>query len=48
MEGFASRTSDLVVALEKSKAFKNISFSAPIISRDRQERFALKMEVERF
>jgi Tfp pilus assembly protein PilN len=48
IEGFASRTADLVVALEKSKAFKNISFSAPIISRDSQERFALKMEVERF
>jgi hypothetical protein len=48
MEGFTTKTSNLVVALEKSNAFKNISFSAPIISKDREERFALKMEVEGF
>lgn len=48
MEGFVSKTADLVVALEQSKVFKNVSFSAPIISRDRQERFSLKMEVEGF
>jgi len=48
MEGFTAKTSNLVVALEKSNAFKNISFSAPIISKDREERFALKMEVEGF
>ncbi len=48
MEGFAAKTADLVVALEKSKSFKNVSFSAPIISRGREERFALKMEVEGF
>jgi hypothetical protein len=48
IEGFASKTADIVVALERSKAFKNISFSAPIISKDKQERFSLKMEVEGF
>jgi Tfp pilus assembly protein PilN len=48
MEGFSPMTADLIVALEKSKAFKNISFSAPIISKDKVERFALKMEVEGF
>jgi hypothetical protein len=48
MEGFTSKTSNLVVALEKSNAFKNISFSAPIISKNKEERFALKMEVEGF
>jgi len=48
MEGFTAKTSNLVVALEKSNVFKNISFSAPIISKDREERFALKMEVEGF
>jgi len=48
MEGFSPATADLIVALEKSKAFKNISFSAPIISKDKVERFALKMEVEGF
>jgi len=46
MEGFSPMTADLIVALEKSKAFKNISFSAPIISKDKVERFALKMEAE--
>jgi len=48
MEGFTKKTANLVVALEKSKAFSNISFSAPIISKDREERFALKMEVAGF
>jgi len=48
MEGFTKNTSKLILALEDSKAFKNISFSAPIIKKDSEERFALKMEVERF
>ncbi len=48
MEGFAVRTAELVVALEKSKAFKNIFFSAPITARNGEERFALKMEVGEF
>lgn len=48
MEGFAARTAELVVALEKSKAFRNISFSAPITARNGEERFALKMEVGEF
>jgi Tfp pilus assembly protein PilN len=48
MEGFTNKTATLVVALEKTKAFKNISFSAPIISKNNEERFALKMEVEGF
>jgi Tfp pilus assembly protein PilN len=45
MEGFTSRTADFVEALEKSKDFQNISFSAPIIKKNNEERFALKMEV---
>ncbi len=48
LEGFAARTAELVVALEKSKAFNNISFSAPITARNGEERFALKMEVGEF
>jgi Tfp pilus assembly protein PilN len=48
VEGFTKKTANLVLALEKSKAFKNISFSAPIITKDSEERFALKMEVEAF
>ncbi len=46
IEGFTSKTSSVISALEKSKAFKNIAFSAPILARDGEERFALKMEVE--
>lgn len=46
VEGFTKKTAGLVLALEKSKEFKNISFSAPIIAKDSEERFALKMEVE--
>lgn len=45
IEGFSRKTSDLVTALDKSKLFKNISFAAPILSRDGEERFSLKFEV---
>jgi hypothetical protein len=46
LEGFSGNTSELVVALEKSKVFRNVSFSAPVIAKEGEERFALKMEVE--
>jgi len=46
IEGFSRKTSDLVTALDKSKLFKNISFAAPILSRDGEERFSLKFEVK--
>jgi Tfp pilus assembly protein PilN len=46
MEGFSRKTSDLVLILEKSGLFKSISFSAPIISREGEERFSLKLEVK--
>lgn len=45
IEGFSRKTSDLVTALDKSKLFKNIAFAAPILSRDGEERFSLKFEV---
>jgi len=45
IEGFSRKTSDLVMALDKSKLFKNITFAAPILSRDGEERFSLKFEV---
>ena len=48
IEGFTAKTSTMVVALEKSNVFKNISFSAPIIAKNKEERSALKMEVEGF
>jgi len=46
MEGFAKKTSELVMALDKSGLFKSISFAAPIISREGEERFSLKLEVK--
>jgi hypothetical protein len=46
IEGFTKNTSDLVVAIEKSKAFKNVSFSSPIVSKGGEERFSLKLEVD--
>jgi hypothetical protein len=47
MEGFTEKTSVLVVALENSKSFKNITFSSPIIKKNGEERFSLKLETER-
>lgn len=46
IEGLGRRTSDLVMALEKSKAFSNVGFSAPVTVKDGEERFSLKMEAE--
>jgi Tfp pilus assembly protein PilN len=46
MEGFTRRTSELVLSLENSEIFKNVSFSAPIIAKEGEERFSLKMEIE--
>lgn len=46
MEGFSRKTSDLVLALEKDGIFKSIAFAAPIISREGEERFSLKLEVK--
>ncbi|MDA8083485.1 MAG: hypothetical protein M0024_07505 [Nitrospiraceae bacterium] len=45
MEGFAARSSSVVMALEKSHLFRDIAYSAPIITKDGEERFALKMEM---
>ncbi len=46
MEGFAKKSSSLLIGLEESTAFKNVSFSSPIIKRSNEERFSIKMEVE--
>jgi Tfp pilus assembly protein PilN/RNase H-fold protein (predicted Holliday junction resolvase) len=46
VEGFSRKTSDLVLTLEKSGRFKSIAFAAPIISREGEERFSLKLEVK--
>ncbi len=45
IEGFTNRTAALIMALEKSHAFRNVSYTAPILTKDGEERFALKMEV---
>jgi len=46
IEGFSKKTSSLVIAIENSKDFKNVSFTSPIMNKDGEERFALKMEIE--
>lgn len=46
LEGFASKTTRLVIELENSAAFKNVTFSSPVIAKDGEERFSIKMEVE--
>lgn len=45
LEGFTNRTAALILALEKSHLFRNVSYTAPIITKDGEERFALKLEV---
>ncbi|MBA4372811.1 MAG: hypothetical protein C0402_08085 [Thermodesulfovibrio sp.] len=45
IEGFTNRTAALILALEKSHLFRNVSYTAPIITKDGEERFALKLEV---
>ncbi len=47
IEGFTKKTTDLVMAIEKSNAFRNVSFSSPIVAKDGEERFSLKLEVAR-
>jgi len=44
IEGFTNRTSALIMAFEKSGLFKDVSYTAPIITKDGEERFALRME----
>lgn len=47
LEGIATKTSDLIKALEKSGKFTSISFTMPITYKGNEERFALKMEILR-
>ncbi len=46
IEGFAKKTSALIIALEKSGLFKNIAFTSPITAKDGEERFAVRMDLE--
>lgn len=47
LDGFARSASDLIAALEKSKHFKNVSFTSPTTRSGDKERFSLVAEVER-
>lgn len=47
LDGFARSASDLITALEKSKHFKNVSFTSPTTRTGDKERFSLVAELER-
>jgi general secretion pathway protein L len=47
LDGLARSASDVVAALEKSRHFKNVSFTSPTTHQGDKERFALVAEVER-
>jgi general secretion pathway protein L len=47
LDGFARSASDLISALEKSKHFKNVSFTSPTTRTGDKERFSLVAELER-
>jgi Tfp pilus assembly protein PilN len=47
MDGQATSASDLIATLEKSKRFRNVSFSSPTTRAGDKERFALTAEVSR-
>lgn len=47
LDGFARSASDLITAIEKSRHFKNVSFTSPTTKTGDRERFSLIAEVER-
>ncbi len=47
LDGFARSASDLIAAVEKSKHFKNVSFTSPTTRTGDKERFSLVAEVEK-
>jgi Tfp pilus assembly protein PilN len=47
LDGFARSASDLISALEKSRHFKNVSFTSPTTKTGDRERFSIVAEVER-
>jgi len=47
LDGFARSASDLIAALEKSKHFKNVSFTSPTTKAGDKDRFSLVAEIER-
>jgi general secretion pathway protein L len=47
LDGFARSASDLIAALEKSKHFRNVSFTSPTTRSGDKERFSLVAEIEK-
>ncbi len=47
LDGMAHSASDLIAALEKSKRFKNVTFTSPTTRSGDKDRFSLTAEVER-
>lgn len=47
IDGQATKASDLIQQLEKSKAFKGVNFTSPTTRSGDKERFSLKAEVEK-
>jgi Tfp pilus assembly protein PilN len=47
LDGFARSASDLITALEKSRLFKNVSFTSPTTRTGDKERFSLVAELEK-
>jgi Tfp pilus assembly protein PilN len=47
LDGQAKSASDLITALEKSKRFKNVTFSSPTTRQGEKERFSISAEVTR-
>lgn len=45
-EGIAFKSTRLVIDLENSESFKNVTFSSPVMAKEGEERFSIKMEVE--
>ncbi|GAB4484851.1 MAG: hypothetical protein OHK006_09900 [Thermodesulfovibrionales bacterium] len=44
IEGISKKTSEVIVALEKSSKVKNVTFITPITYKDGEERFSIRME----
>jgi Tfp pilus assembly protein PilN len=47
LQGFAKRSAEIIAPLENSDMFRNVEFSSPVTVRNNQERFAIRMELER-
>jgi len=47
LDGFARSASDLITALEKSKHYKNVSFTSPTTRTGDKDRFSLVAEIEK-